>query len=78
MTLRPCCAFQVTSGIPVPKWEEWGRKHRRALREYRAGSEGALEGLGWESVPGEARATRRGVEAVCKPAGDMDGSPWVL
>ena len=29
-------AFQVTQDIPAPKWEEWGRKYRRALREYRA------------------------------------------
>jgi hypothetical protein len=29
-------AFQTTQEIPVPKWEEWGRKYRRALREYRA------------------------------------------
>ena len=67
-------AFQVTADIPAPKWEEWGRKYRRALREYRAGSEG-LGGAGMGKCTGEAlRATRRSVEAVCKPAGDMDGS----
>lgn len=37
-------AFQVTQGIPAPKWEEWGRKYRRALREYRAAQDSPTNG----------------------------------
>lgn len=62
-------AFQVTQDIPVPKWEEWGRKYRRALREYRAAAGGSRMALGARNTAEAARATREAVDAVCKPAG---------
>lgn len=36
-------AFKATADIPVPKHDEWGRKFRRAMREYRAAVSGEPE-----------------------------------
>lgn len=63
-------AFQVTQHIPAPKWEEWGRKYRRALREYRAAAGGPRMIVRSDDVPEAIRATRRAVEAVCNAPGN--------
>lgn len=63
-------AFQVTQHIPAPKWEEWGRKYRRALREYRAAAGGPRMIVRSDDVPEVIRATRRAVEAVCNAPGN--------
>jgi hypothetical protein len=62
-------AFRVTQHIPAPKWEEWGRKYRRALREYRAAAGVPRMIVGSDDMPEAIRATRRAVDAVCKPTG---------
>lgn len=63
-------AFRVTQHIPAPKWEEWGRKYRRALREYRAAAGGSRMALGARNTAEAARATRRAVDAVCNTPGN--------
>jgi hypothetical protein len=64
-------AFRVTQHIPAPKWEEWGRKYRRALREYRAAAGGPRMIVGSDDMPEAIRATRRAVDAVCNTPGNV-------